>query len=132
MSDNCIYCGGTTSKHKGLCGRCVSILDAGYREPEPLVNMNGAQREAAQKTLQRVCGHFQISLSTLFGPRATAAIVRPRHIAMLLLSQSGLGSKDIGRVMHRDHSSVIHACKTMNARVSVDPELAALVADLKG
>lgn len=132
MSDNCIYCGGVTTK--ALCARCVSILDAGYHDVPPTLSetMTGPQREEAQRTLQRVCGHFQIPLSTLLGIRGSAAIVRPRHIAIYLLRESGLGPKDVGRVMHRDHSSVIHAYKTMNAKIGVDPALAALVADLKG
>jgi chromosomal replication initiator protein len=77
-----------------------------------------------QISLEQVCklvaGHFGLSEKKLYGKSRTADIVSARHVAMYLcreLTNSPLMliGKHFGK---RDHSTVIHACKVVEEKIS--------------
>ena len=77
-----------------------------------------------QISLEQVCklvaGHFDLSEKKLYGKSRTADIVSARHVAMYLcreLTNSPLMliGKHFGK---RDHSTVIHACKVVEEKMS--------------
>lgn len=77
--------------------------------------------------------HFGIHISEMTSHRRARNVVRPRQVAMYL--SRNLTSKslpEIGRLFgKRDHTTVIHAIKTVERLVAVDPVLRASVKALR-
>ena len=76
-----------------------------------------------QKT---VADHYGLKQSDLLCERRTRAVARPRHVAMYLAKQLTTRSyPDIGRRFGgRDHTTVLHAVKRIEALKAEDPTLA--------
>ena len=74
---------------------------------------------------RRVAEEFNIRVADINGRRRTANIAHPRQMAMFLArrhTQSSL--QDIGAAFGgRDHGTVIHATKTIEEKMELDPEL---------
>lgn len=77
-----------------------------------------------QRTVAR---HYNISRADMISARRTANVVRPRQFAMYLAKKLTPKSlPEIGRRFgHRDHTTVIHAVRKMEALVARDSALAA-------
>jgi len=90
----------------------------------PVIDPSRVQREVAN--------HFNIDVAELKGSCRSKDIVGPRHLAMYLsreLTDASLPA--IGRAFGgRDHSTVIHACKIIAAKIAQDRAFAALVEEL--
>jgi chromosomal replication initiator protein len=81
-------------------------------------------RPAASDLIDYVARYFGIPRAQIIGDVRAKEVVIPRHIVMAILRTRGLSYPAIGRIMGgRDHSSVIHACKTLPDRVRRDGEL---------
>lgn len=80
-----------------------------------------------------VCARFNISRIELLAERRTAAIVRPRHIAMWLAKKLTTRSlPQIGRQFGgRDHTTVLHATRKIDAERAINAELAQLLDELE-
>lgn len=80
-----------------------------------------------------VCARFNISVHDMISDRRMAHLVRPRHVAMWLAKKLTVRSlPEIGRRFGgRDHTTVLHAIKSIEARRAADPELAALLDELE-
>ena len=78
--------------------------------------------ENIQKT---VADYFKIKLSELLSSKRTRSLARPRQIAMTLskeLTQHSL--PEIGRAFGgRDHTTVLHACRTITELRKSDPHI---------
>jgi chromosomal replication initiator protein len=85
-----------------------------------------AQVERLQRT---VAEHFGIPVATMTGKRGSQAIAGKRQIAMYLAREVIRCSyPDIGKCFGgRDHTTVIHACQTVES----NPELASLARFLR-
>ncbi len=59
-------------------------------------------------TVARVAQAYGISPTTLTSRRRDPLLVEARRVAMGLLAERGLGPCWIGKVLHRDHSTVLH------------------------
>lgn len=84
--------------------------------------------------IQRVvCARYNISLHEMLADRRTANLVRPRHVAMWLAKKLTMRSlPEIGRrFCGRDHTTVLSACRSIDAKRAVDPELVALMDELE-
>ncbi|MEI6633333.1 MAG: chromosomal replication initiator protein DnaA [Chlamydiota bacterium] len=85
---------------------------------------------------QRVASHFQIRLGALLGPARSGRVAFPRQLAMYLCRRLvNSPYADIGAAFSgRDHTTVMHACKTIedllrgngDARDTVDQLITAL------
>ena len=72
-----------------------------------------------------VCGHYQIGLSDLKSTRRERKIARPRQLAMYLAKVlTPLSLPDIGKAFGRDHTTVMHAVKTMEDLICRDKSIA--------
>lgn len=86
--------------------------------------------ENIQKT---ICEHFNIKITELKSKRRTRNVALPRQVAMYLCrkhtdtSFPAIGYKFGGR----DHSTVIHASKSIERRIREDPSMQATVARLE-
>ena len=88
--------------------------------------LNGARREITVENIQKtICDYFNIKLGDLKAKRRTQNIALPRQVAMYLCrkyteaSFPGIGDKFGGR----DHSTVIHASKTIERKIKEDPHM---------
>ena len=107
-----------------------AIVRPHLRESERRITVDDIQKTVAD--------HYGLKQSDLLCERRTRAVARPRHVAMYLAKQLTTRSyPDIGRRFGgRDHTTVLHAVKRIEALKAEDPALAAdvelLARKLKG
>ena len=96
--------------------------------------LNGARREITVENIQKtICDYFNIKLGDLKAKRRTQNIALPRQVAMYLCrkyteaSFPGIGDKFGGR----DHSTVIHASKTIERKIKEDPQMQTTIEKLE-
>ncbi len=96
--------------------------------------LKGAQREVTIENIQKtICDYFNIKVGDLKAKRRTKDIALPRQVAMYLCrkytstSFPAIGYKFGGR----DHSTVIHASRTIEKRIKEDPHMQATVEKLE-
>jgi chromosomal replication initiator protein len=89
-----------------------------FRLHSRVVTLDDIQREVAN--------HFNIRVSDMHSPRRSREVARPRMVAMYLAKQLTTKSyPDIGRAFGgKDHTTIMHAVKTIPALMEKDPELA--------
>ncbi len=85
-----------------------------------------------QKVQKAVAGRFNVELSDIKGKCRGADIVMPRQIAMYLTRHlTDYSLPAIGRAFGgKDHSTVIHACKKVEEKISRDKSFASLVDEI--
>ncbi len=95
--------------------------------------LNLYEKEITIDSIQKaVCDHFMVKSSDLKSTRRDRNIARPRQIAMYLSKE--LTSKslpEIGLAFDRDHSTIIHAVKTIETLIKSDAEVSEAVLFLK-
>jgi chromosomal replication initiator protein len=76
--------------------------------------------------IREVCATYDLTKDELMSQNRTRHIVRPRQIAMYLGHQHTLLSYlELGRRFSgRDHTTVMHAVSTTQARIGANPDLA--------
>jgi chromosomal replication initiator protein len=118
--------------HNQLSGRAVTVelADEVIRD---LVRPSDPRRIRVEDILRIVAKHYSVTRSDLLSSRRTANVVRPRQIAMYLAKTLTLRSlPEIGRRFGgRDHTTVLHAVRKIDANVASDKVLAEEVEVLK-
>lgn len=96
--------------------------------------LRGAQREITVEGIQKaICDYYNIKLGDLKAKRRTKNIAIPRQVAMYLCrkytetSFPAIGNKFGGR----DHSTVIHASKTIEKKIKEDPYMLTTIEKLE-
>lgn len=96
--------------------------------------LKGAHREVTIENIQKtICDYFNIKIGDLKAKRRTRNIALPRQVAMYLCrkytptSFPAIGYKFGGR----DHSTVIHASKTIEKKIKEDPYMQATIEKLE-
>ncbi|HEU4638650.1 MAG TPA: helix-turn-helix domain-containing protein, partial [Candidatus Binatia bacterium] len=95
---------------------------------------NGAKREITVENIQKtICDYFNIKLNDLKAKRRTQNIALPRQVAMYLCRKyTGASFPGIGdQFGGRDHSTVIHASKTIERKMKEDPQMQITVEKLE-
>ena len=87
----------------------------------------------AELIMQTVTEYYGLTLNDLTGPTRRREITVPRQIAMYLTREmTGMSLPQIGNVFGgRDHTTVMHSCKTVEAAMSANSNLALVVEDVK-
>jgi chromosomal replication initiator protein len=118
--------------HNQLSGRPVTVelADEVIRD---LVRPSDPRRIRVEDILRIVAKHSSVTRSDLLSSRRTANVVRPRQIAMYLAKTLTLRSlPEIGRRFGgRDHTTVLHAVRKIDANIVTDKVLAEEVEVLK-
>ncbi|MDB6073907.1 MAG: chromosomal replication initiator protein [Verrucomicrobiaceae bacterium] len=98
------------------------VLD---QEPGRSVNIDRIQRMVAER--------YDIRLSELNGRSRPKMIAEARQVAMYLTREMAkLSLVEVGKAFGgRDHGTVIHACKVVNARMDQGEDFRVMIADLK-
>ena len=90
-------------------------------------HLKGAERRVTVDEIQKlVSEHFGLKQADLLSERRTRAVARPRQIAMhLAKSLTTKSYPDIGRRFGgRDHTTVLHAVRTIERLIGEDPAMA--------
>ncbi len=97
-------------------------------------NLKSSEREITVESIQKtICEYFNIKLGDLKAKRRTQNIALPRQVAMYLCrkhtenSFPTIGDKFGGR----DHSTVIHASKTIERKIKEDPHMLTTIEKLE-
>jgi hypothetical protein len=100
----------------------VAALDSNTKK------MNPFQMRLANEIMESVSKYYQITVSEITEKRRHAKIVRARQVAAYLLREDlRLSLHEVGAIINRDHSSVVHAHKTI--REMTTPNIAGVFAD---
>jgi hypothetical protein len=79
--------------------------------------------EVAAGILAAVARSSGVTVAAMSGRSRVAKVVLARHVACYLLRKSGeLSYLAIGRMLGRDHSTVISACNSIEAKLGSAPE----------
>jgi chromosomal replication initiator protein len=108
-------------------------LDMAEREVRDLIRPQEPKRIKIEDIQRVVARQYNVSRSDLLSSRRTANIVRPRQVAMYLAKTLTLRSlPEIGhRFGGRDHTTVLHAVRKIEALVAKDVTLSEEVESLK-
>ena len=79
-----------------------------------------SDQKHAAKIIEQICDFYGLTQAQVKGKCRLRGYVKARFLAMFLLrTRTGLTLKEIGRMFHRDHTSIIHAIKTINEVMSL-------------
>jgi chromosomal replication initiator protein len=108
-------------------------LDMAEREVRDLIRPQEPKRIKIEDIQRVVARQYNVSRSDLLSSRRTANVVRPRQVAMYLAKTLTLRSlPEIGRRFGgRDHTTVLHAVRKIEALVARDNALSEEVESLK-
>ena len=96
--------------------------------------INSNHKSINVESIQKlVASYFNLNLQEMLSPRRSRVLARPRQIAMYLAKQHTSNSlPDIGRKFsNRDHTTVIHAVKKIDALIKKDNEIRQSVIEIK-
>lgn len=87
----------------------------------------------AELIMQTVSDYYGLTLDDMTGPTRKREITVPRQIAMYLTREmTGMSLPQIGNVFGgRDHTTVLHSCKTVEANMTANTDVKAVVEDIK-
>ena len=96
---------------------CKRILKDFINDNKKLINVESIQNIVAV--------YFNLNIQEMLSPRRSRSLARPRQIAMYLAKKYTTNSlPDIGRKFsNRDHTTVIHAVKKIDALIKNDNEI---------
>ena len=117
--------------HAMLVGREITIESAAELLADLL---RASSRQVSVDAIQkRVAAHYDVRVSEMFSARRSRDIARPRQVAMYLAKNlTSLSYPDIGRQFGgRDHTTVMHAVKTIEQLSKSDGQFAEDVQLLK-
>ena len=109
---------------RGGSGVAAMTLDEANRLLRP--HMRGGEKRVTVDDIQKATAeHFHLKQADLLSERRTRALARPRQAAMWLAKQLTTRSlPDIGRRFGgRDHTTVLHAVRRIEALRPTDPQL---------
>ena len=87
----------------------------------------------AELIMQTVSDYYGLTINDLIGPTRKREITVPRQIAMYLTREmTGMSLPQIGNVFGgRDHTTVMHSCKTVEAGMTANSNLKLVVEDIQ-
>ena len=125
---------GCPSRVSAARGVGEQTVDLALAEDRLAENVRTARPRITIDEIQRaVCAHYRLDKSEMASKRRVRAIARPRQVAMYLAKELTPRSyPEIGRRFGgRDHSTVIHAVRTVEALRVADSELDAEIAAIR-
>ncbi len=109
--------------YASLTGRPLTIDSLKHLLRDTLDNEK--QEEITFDVIQRtVAEHYDVRLSDMTSTRRPRDIAAPRQLAMYLCRKMTRSSlPDIANAFRKTHATILHACKTVENRMAVEPEL---------
>ncbi len=118
----------------------LEMLARGRREPLDVPTIAatfsehaGAGTLTVERIAERVGGYFQVRATELQSRRRLRGVLVPRQVGMYLARQlTPLSLEQIGAYFGgRDHSTVLHACRKVEAALGRDPRLSGAVRQIR-
>src|SRR5437764_1414304 len=108
-------------------------VDLAARALHDLVSPGPSGRGATPAAiLTAVARYFGLKTDDLKGKARNKQIVGPRHIAMYLLREDGhLSTPEVGRLLNRDHTTVLHGMKQVSSDIARDGPCRAAVRGIR-
>jgi len=79
------------------------------------------RRATPNALLTAVARYFDVDVESLKGRSRHKQVVVPRQVAMYLLREDAhLSTPEVGRLLNRDHTTVLHALKQVNSDIARD------------
>lgn len=89
---------------------------------EPTNTKNGI---TIKRIFRTVSGFYRIKQRDLYGRTKLRQVTIPRQVAFYLAyKHSGLSMSAIGRLVNRDHTTIMHGCQQIEHYLTLDPILA--------
>lgn len=87
---------------------------------------NGQHQPTVHNIIDVVCDYYDVKLSEILSKKKTKSIARPRQVCMWLARKlTRFSLEEIGGYFGgRDHTTVLHAVRTINTKVGSDARLA--------
>jgi chromosomal replication initiator protein len=110
--------------HASLVGREISIDSAAELLSDLL--RASSRRVSVDEIQKRVAAHYDVRVAEMFSARRARNIARPRQVAMYLAKTlTSLSYPEIGRQFGgRDHTTVMHAVRSIEGLVATDHGIA--------
>jgi chromosomal replication initiator protein len=91
-----------------------------------------ASRKDVPRIVKQVAAAFGVTQKELLGPSRLRRVMVPRQVAMYLARElSGLSLPRLGTAFGRDHTTILHACRKVEADAIRDATLAGMVRQLR-
>ncbi len=89
---------------------------------ETLANIIGQQGQISVEMIRDfIAGQYQVTINDLQSKSRKQSITFPRQVCMYLArKQTEFPLSDIGRALNRDHSTVVHAVRTITNKIARD------------
>jgi chromosomal replication initiator protein len=82
------------------------------------------QQITANDVLQAVCSHFSLEEKELLGRGRARTVSFPRQVAMYLMRKDAdISLEEIGQTLRRDHTTVLHGIRKIEAEMARDATL---------
>jgi chromosomal replication initiation ATPase DnaA len=98
------------------------------REIQAEIERMGDLSRQAEALIYRACHLYGVEVEDVMGGRRTASVIRARHAAAWLLRRHGLSLPKIGGLLNCDHTTVLYACRKIDAAAPVRSLLVGLEA----
>jgi chromosomal replication initiation ATPase DnaA len=72
-------------------------------------------RQLNMERIAAIAQEYDYTLEDVLGPRKFRALVEVRSKCIVMLRDKGYSTTEIGRIMKRDHSTVVHALQKSRA-----------------
>ncbi len=104
---------------------CYDLVSAPKAKPPSLISVKDIQLAVAE--------YYGVRMNDILSHRRTVAVALPRHVAMYLASKlTRRSAADIGRRFNRrDHTTVLHAIKKIEALYETDSGLFGAITQLR-
>ena len=81
-------------------------------------------RISTKQIIKEVEDYFDVPMSLLNSPTKKKEVVRPRQIIMWLIYKNvtGVSQSSVGALFGRDHTTVFHACKTVEMDIQTNTD----------
>ena len=108
-------------------------LDLCERDLKEIFDSKRHKQITSELIMQTVSDYYGLSMDDMTGPTRKREITVPRQIAMYLTREmTGMSLPQIGTVFGgRDHTTVLHSCKTVEANMTANTDIKAVVEDIK-
>ncbi len=116
---------------KALAARQRAAFEANKIASQVRVKTKHGSKFMVSRVISHLAAVYRSSPAEIVGPTRMAEVVRPRQIAMYLARKMTNQSLPwIGRFFgDRDHTTVLHACRKIEAMCAADAQFAATVAE---
>ena len=124
---------GSIREIEGVLNRLLALSRL-HGEPRPTVAFarqhlgsvlpDAPTAPSADEIIKTVATFYNIKVADLLGTRRLKTLVRPRHVAMWLVRHhTELSFPEMGRVFKRDHATVQHGVRKIDALMKRDADL---------